>query len=81
MLVVPFDLGVRPGNTNLAWPPFYHMGGTEPALHALLTGGRVIVIDGFDPDLIAQKIETERFEWVSIMPGAIGRMIEALERR
>lgn len=81
LLVAPFDLGLRPGNTNLCWPPLYHMGGTEPALHALLTGGRVIVLDGFDPDRIAEKIETERFEWVSIMPGALGRMIETLERR
>ncbi|MBP2307560.1 class I adenylate-forming enzyme family protein [Azospirillum melinis] len=81
MTAAPFDLGVRPGNTNLCWPPLYHMGGTEPAHYALLTGGRVIVLDAFDPDRIADKIETERFEWVSIMPGTLGRMIEVLERR
>ncbi|WP_372399505.1 AMP-binding protein [Azospirillum sp. HJ39] len=81
MGAMPFDLGVRPGNTNLCWPPLYHMGGTEPALYALLTGGRVIVLDAFDPERIADKIETEAFEWVSIMPGTLGRMIEVLERR
>ncbi len=79
--VMPFDLGVRPGNTNLCWPPLYHMGGTEPALYALLTGGRVIVLETFDPERIAEKIETEVFEWVSIMPGTLSRMIEVLERR
>jgi fatty-acyl-CoA synthase len=79
--VMPFDLGVRPGSNNLCWPPLYHMGGTEPALYALLTGGRVIVIDGFQPDRIVEKIETEPFPWVSIMPGTLAPLIAALERR
>jgi acyl-CoA synthetase (AMP-forming)/AMP-acid ligase II len=81
MLVLPLDLGVRPGDTNLCWPPLYHMGGTEPALQALLTGGRVIVQDGFDPEALARLFEEERFGWVNLMPGAIARLIEALERR
>ncbi len=79
--VMPFDLGVRPGGNNLCWPPLYHMGATEPALYALLTGGRVIVIDGFQPEQIAEKIETEPFPWLSIMPGTLAPMIAALERR
>lgn len=78
---MPFDLGLRPGSNNLCWPPLYHMGASEPALYALLTGGRVIVIDGFRPDDIAEKIETEILPWVSIMPGTLAPMIEALERR
>ena len=81
IMVSPFDLGVRPGNTNLCWPPLYHMGGTEPALQALLTGGRVIMVDGFQPDIIAEKMETERCEWVSIMSGSLAKMIETVERR
>ena len=79
--VMPFDLHLEPGNNNLCWPPLYHMGGTEPALHALLTGGRVIVIDGFDPERIASAIETEPLPWVSIMPGTLSAMIGVLERR
>ena len=79
--VMPFDLGLRPSSNNLCWPPLYHMGATEPALYALLTGGRVIVLDGFQPDQIAEKIETEPFPWVSIMPGTLAPMIEAFERR
>ncbi|MFI4986615.1 MAG: class I adenylate-forming enzyme family protein [Alphaproteobacteria bacterium] len=81
MLVLPLDLGMRPGDSNLCWPPLYHMGGTEPAFTALLTGGRVIVEDGFDPEAIAIHLEHERFGWVNLMPGSIGRLIEVLERR
>ncbi len=78
---MPFDLGLRPGSNNLCWPPLFHMGSTEPALYALLTGGRVIVIDGFKPEDIAERIETEVFPWVSIMPGTLAPLIEVLERR
>jgi acyl-CoA synthetase (AMP-forming)/AMP-acid ligase II len=80
-MVVPFDLGSRPGSNNLCWPPLYHMGGTEPALYTLMTGGRVIVVDGFQPERIAELIETEPFDWVSMMPGTLASMIEVLERR
>ena len=80
MFVMPQDLGMRAGDTNLCWPPLYHMGGTEPALHALLTGGRVIVQDGFDPARIAETVTREAFGWISIMPGAVGALIAALER-
>ncbi len=80
MLVMPQDLGMRAGGTNLCWPPLHHMGGTEPALHALLTGGRVIVHDGFDAARIADIATRERFDWFSIMPGAVGALIEALEK-
>lgn len=79
--IMPFDLGLRPASNNLCWPPLYHMGATEPALYALLTGGRVIVQDGFDPDRIAQAIETEPFPWVSIMPGTLAPLIAAFTRR
>ncbi len=81
MSMMAFDLGVRPGNNNLCWPPLFHMGGTEPAWHAVLTGGRAILLDGFDPERIAEKVETERFDWLSLMPGTLAAMIAALERR
>ena len=80
MLVMPQDLGMRAGDTNLCWPPLYHMGGTEPALHALLTGGRVIIHDGFDAARIAEVVTRESFGWLSIMPGAVGALIAALEK-
>jgi len=81
MLVMPLDLGMRPGDANLAWSPLFHMGAAEPALYSLLTGGRVVVEDGFDADRIADHLVRERFGWVSLMPGATGALIAALQRR
>ena len=78
--VMPLDLGIRSADTILCWPPLYHMGGTEPALCALLTGGRVIIQDRFDPARIAEIVTRETFGWISIMPGAVGALIAALER-
>jgi fatty-acyl-CoA synthase len=75
-----WDLGIRPGATNLAWPPFYHMGGMEPALHTLMTGGKVIVEPRFDADRIAAHLAVERFDWVSVLPGAVGALVAAIER-
>ena len=78
--VMPLDLGIRSADTILGWPPLYHMGGTEPALCALLTGGRVLIQDGFDPARIAETVTRESFGWISIMPGAAGALIAALEK-
>ena len=74
------DLGLTQGSPNLAWPPMYHMGGTDPALATLMGGGRVIVHDGFDPDRIARALARTRFGWVSVMPGAAAALADALER-
>ncbi len=80
ILIKPFDLGIRPGDNCLAWPPMYHMGGMEQSLLTLLTGGRVIIVDGFDVDRIVDILARERFGWINIMPGSMARLIEALER-
>lgn len=78
--VMRLDLGMRNADTVLGWPPLYHMGGTEPALCALLTGGRVIVQDGFDPARIVATLARESFGWISIMPGAVAALSDALEK-
>ncbi|MBI2156079.1 MAG: AMP-binding protein [Candidatus Rokubacteria bacterium] len=80
-LVYGADLGVRPGDTSLAWPPFFHMAGTEPALGALVTGGKVIVVDGFKPDEIAFHVGHEPFGHLVLMPGMIEPLIAELRKR
>ena len=44
-----------PSDAYVAWAPFNHMAATEPSIRALLLGGKVIVIDGFDPTRIADE--------------------------
>ena len=75
------ELGTRPGDANVAWPPFFHMAGAEPALSTLMTGGPVHVVDGFRPDEIASLVERVRIGHLMLMPGMIEPLIDELERR
>jgi acyl-CoA synthetase (AMP-forming)/AMP-acid ligase II len=78
-LVYYADLGLRPDDTCLGWPPFFHMAGTEPALAALVFGGKVIVVDGFRPDEIAFHVGRERLGHLVLMPGMIEPLIVELK--
>jgi acyl-CoA synthetase (AMP-forming)/AMP-acid ligase II len=80
-LVYYADLGVRPGDTSLAWAPFFHMAATEPALGTLVVGGKVIVVDGFRADEIAFHVGRERLGHLLLMPGMIEPVIGALTAR
>ncbi|MBI2206787.1 MAG: AMP-binding protein [Candidatus Rokubacteria bacterium] len=79
-LVYYAELGVRPGDTCLGWPPLFHMAGTEPALAALVAGGKVIVVDGFRPDEIAFHAGRERLGHLIVMPGMIEPLIVELRK-
>ena len=75
------ELGTRPGDTTLAWAPFFHMAGTEPALATLVAGGKVIVVDGFRPDEIALHVGREQQGHLLLMPGMIEPMIAEMKRQ
>jgi len=75
------DLGVRPGDTSLCWAPLFHMAAAEPSLSALMTGGKVIVVDGFKPDEIAFHVGREQLGHLLLMPGMIEPLIAELERQ
>src|SRR5262249_24867591 len=47
-LVARAEYGLAPSDAFVAWSPMYHMGGAEYSLGALMAGGRVHVVDGFD---------------------------------
>jgi fatty-acyl-CoA synthase len=80
-LVFLAELGVRPGDASVGWPPFFHMAGTEPALAALLTGGKVIVVDGFRPDEIAFHVGREQLGHLMVMPGMVEPLVAELRKR
>jgi fatty-acyl-CoA synthase len=79
MHAMEHDLTLRPGDPCLAWPPMFHMGGTEPAMHALLTGGEVFIEDGYDPAQLAAHLTQHDFGWISVQPGTVGTLVAALE--
>ena len=75
------ELGTRPGDSCVSWPPFFHMAGTEPALSTLMTGGLVLIVDGFKPDEIATHVQATPIGHLMLMPGMIQPLIDEMERR
>jgi acyl-CoA synthetase (AMP-forming)/AMP-acid ligase II len=80
-LVVRAEFGVTPEDTFAAWSPLYHMGAAECSLGALMTGGKVITLDGFDAARLADVVQNDALGWLLLMPGMVGSLAEELERR
>jgi acyl-CoA synthetase (AMP-forming)/AMP-acid ligase II len=80
-MVVRAEFGIAPTDTFPAWSPLYHMGALEPALGALMTGGKVMTLDGFDAARLADLVESEMLGWLLLMPGMVGTFADELERR
>lgn len=80
-LVIRAEFGIAPEDTFAAWSPMYHMGAAECSIGALMTGGKVIPIDGFDQGRLAEVIATEPLGWLLLMPGMVGAFADELERR
>ena len=80
-LVVRAEFGIAPEDTFAAWSPLYHMGAAECSLGALMCGGKVITIDGFDAVRLADVVEQEQLGWLLLMPGMVGTFAAELERR
>lgn len=64
----------------VAWSPFFHMGSMDFALATLLRGGKVIVMDGFDADALADTVATEDIGHLTIVPGVVERFITAMRK-
>jgi fatty-acyl-CoA synthase len=80
-LVVLAEFGVRPDDTFVAWSPLYHMGGADYSLGTLMSGGKVIVVDGFDREQLARVVATEQLGWLILMPGMVSAFASELEAR
>ncbi len=63
-----------------AWAPLFHMASADMALGTLLCGGSVALFDGFEPEALAALAATEPLGHLTLMPGTIERMAEAMER-
>jgi fatty-acyl-CoA synthase len=80
-MVVRAEFGIAPEDTFPAWSPLYHMGAAEPSLGALMSGGKVITLDGFDAAKLADRVESDALGWLLLMPGMVGTFADELERR
>jgi len=80
-LVTRVEYGIAPDDTFAAWTPLFHMGAADNSLGTLMCGGKVVVIDGFDPDHLIRAVETEALGWLLLMPGMVGRFADLLQAR
>lgn len=80
-LVIRAEFGIAPDDTFAAWSPLYHMGAAECSIGALMTGGKVIPVDGFDQARLAAMVASEPLGWLLLMPGMVGAFADELERR
>jgi len=75
------EFHIPTGETALTWCPYFHMAAMEPALATLMSGGKVIVVDGFRVGDLADAVAAERIGHLLLMPGMIQSMIDELHRR
>jgi len=78
-MVVAAEFGVAPDDAFVAWSPFYHMGAAEISLGTLMSGGTVVVVDGFQTERLAQIVAMRKLGWLLIMPGMAEQFANALE--
>ena len=74
------DAFVHPGRTFVAWAPMFHIASTDAATISLLHGGKVVLLEGFDPERIAHLLTTQAAGTLSLMPATITPLVDALRR-
>ena len=79
-LVARIDLGAQPGETFIAWAPLFHMVSTDSAFSTLLSGGKLIVMDGLDVAELVRWTTRERIGHLIVMPGMVDQVIAEIER-
>jgi fatty-acyl-CoA synthase len=72
-LVIRADFGVRRGDVFVSWSPLFHMGAADTSLGNLMSGDKVVVVDGFDAGRLVDLAEREQIGWLILMPGTIDR--------
>ncbi|ETR76897.1 AMP-dependent synthetase [Afipia sp. P52-10] len=79
--VLRMDMGATDRDGFVAWAPMFHMGSTDQALGAIMSGAAVIIIDGFDAEAIVDAVARHRIGWLLLMPGSIEPVVNLLQQR
>ena len=74
------DLPAKPQDIFVAWAPLFHMVSTDTVFKTLMIGGTVHVTDGFDALELASIIADEPLGRLTLMPGMISPLIEAVRK-
>ncbi|MEV6900424.1 AMP-binding protein [Amycolatopsis sp. NPDC051372] len=72
------EYGLAGDDAFVAWSPLSHMGAFDNSVSTLISGGKVVVVDGFDAAELAHVVATERLGWLLLMPGTVRRFADTL---
>ena len=72
------DQGWEERETFIAWSPLFHTGGVDGLLASGVIGSKCTVIDGMQPERIAETVLREHINWLFLPPGGIGQVIDVL---
>jgi fatty-acyl-CoA synthase len=56
----------------------FHLSGTDHAIATLLRGAKTVVMDGFDAEALCEVAARERIAHLTVLPGVVDRLVEAL---
>jgi fatty-acyl-CoA synthase len=74
------DGPIEPESTFVAWAPMFHMVSTDNILATLISGGKVVLLEGFDPAAIVALLPHEEIGWLQILPGTVEQIVAELRR-
>jgi len=80
-LVMHAEQHILPGDTFAVWSPLFHMGGADYSLAALMSGGKVVVFDGFQKAALVALVGREKLGWLILMPGMTKAFIDEFKRQ
>jgi acyl-CoA synthetase (AMP-forming)/AMP-acid ligase II len=79
-LITRIDRPLAREDAYLAWAPMFHMGSTDYVFSTLMLGGKVIVLDGFQADAMAQIVAAEKLGWLHLNSAVIDRIMTQMKR-
>lgn len=80
-MVTRAEFSIDAADSFVAWSPMYHMGAADNSIGTLMSGGKVIVVDGFDQGHLAEVVREEPIGWLLLMPGMVGGFATEIETR
>lgn len=70
--------GFGPDESFVCWAPMCHITSSDGIFNTHAHGGTAIVVDGYDPAVIAEIVCTQRIGWLPLVPGAIDSFVDAV---
>jgi fatty-acyl-CoA synthase len=75
------DWRLSPEESFVAWSPQFHLSSADLSLSTLIQGGKVVILDGFDPATLVAALAVERVNWLVMVPGMTDRTVAELRIR